>query len=293
MKVFWDQFSQSPSTRLFPLSLGNAIKDVLALRQIELWSVEKMNNLPPVTSFALGLIILLCNFSAHASNHREEVRGIPVEYRSCTFNQGKSIHDLNKAIEVYNAWAKDNDDSQTAWIITPKLYRRETTADFVWLGAWPNGDAWGKHEDALDATGEKVKENFADVMTCPARDVVTSLTVSAPEGPPKKGILLISQCIIADGTSRDDAIADHLQLSAEMRAKADAMIWLLLPGNGELGLDGDYSYWQVLGFNNHAELGAAWEFQTNAGGWESVNAHLAGSTRCGKTTVWRALRVTN
>lgn len=231
--------------------------------------------------------------SAQAENPAEGARGVPVDFWSCNFKDGKDMEDLNKAIDAYNAWADKNDDSEVAWVMTPEFYGPENTIEVGWLGSWPDGNAWGKHADAFDATGGKVMDGFMDVVTCHAHEMATALKINAPEEPPESGLVVFSRCTVAEGKTPEDVIAAHRQVSAKMAGESGANSWLFFPGGGSSSEESAYQYWLVLGFDNHAELGAAWENYTNGGGWKTVNATLTGITSCGDSTTWTARRATN
>lgn len=252
-----------------------------------------MSMIKKAVSGSLAMLIAAWGLSAQADNHGEAAKGVPVEFWSCSFNDGKNMGDFNKAIDAFNAWADKNDDSQIAWVLTPEFFGPENTADIGWLGSWPDGNAWGKHQDAFDATGGKVMDGFMKAVTCNAHEMATSLGINAPKEPPKNGVVLFSQCTVAEGKSVEDAVAAHRQLAASMAGKAGPNSWLFFPGSGSPSQGAAYQYWRVLGFDNHAALGASWEGYTNGGGWKAVNAALSGATNCGSTTTWRARLVTN
>lgn len=252
-----------------------------------------MNTMRNAVSGMLTVLLATWGISTQADNHTENAKGVPVEFWSCSFNQGKDMNDLDEAIDAYNAWADKNDDSQVAWVMTPEFFGPENTIDVGWLGTWPDGNAWGKQQDAFDATGGKVMGGFMDAVTCSAHEMATSLGINSPEEPPENGVVLFSRCTVAEGKTPEDAVAAHRQVAAKMGGTTGANSWLFFPGSGSSSDGSGYQYWQVLGFDNHAELGAAWENYTNAGGWKTVDATLAGITSCGDTTTWRARRATN
>ena len=252
-----------------------------------------MRNLPKVVTGSLAAMMMTTwGISAQADNHGEGAKGVPVEFWSCSFRDGKDMGDLDKAIDGYNAWAGKNDNSQVAWVMTPVFYGPENTIDVAWLGVWPDGNAWGKFQDAFDASAGKVLDGFMEVVTCNAHEMATSLAINAPEEPPQDGMVLFSRCTVAEGKTPDEAVGAHRQLSAKMGGKTGANSWLFFPGSGSSQQGSAYQYWQVLGFDNHTELGAAWEMYTNGGGWKTATSTLSEATRCGDTTTWRARRVT-
>lgn len=252
-----------------------------------------MTRLKNVVNGVLTVALASWGLPALADNHAAAAKGVPVEFWSCSFNDGKDMDDLNKAIDAFNNWADKNDDSQVAWVLTPQFFGPQNTIEVAWLGVWPDGNAWGKHQDAFAASGGKVFAGFMDVVSCNAHEMATSLGINPPQEPPQGGVVLFSQCTVAEGKTVEDAVAAHRQVAAKMSGKSGANSWLFFPGSGTASQGDGLQYWQVLGFENNAALGAAWENYTNGGGWKTVTTMLAAATSCGDTTTWSARRVTN
>lgn len=252
-----------------------------------------MSKIRNAVTGSLAVVMATWGLSAQADNHADGAKGVPLEFWSCSFKDGKNMGDLDKAIDAYNAWADKTNDSQVAWVMTPVFYGPESTIDVGWLGVWPDGNAWGKFQDDFEASAGKVFAGFMGVVTCNSHEMATSLGINAPKEPPKDGLVLFSRCTVADGKTPEDAVAAHRQVSAKMAGKTGANSWLFFPGSGSSQAGSAYQYWQVLGFDNHSELGAAWETYTNGGGWKTAYETLSGATSCGDTTTWRARRVTN
>ena len=76
-------------------------------------------------------------------------KAVPVEFFACNFQDGKGMADLGKVIEKFKAYADQNDVGYTAWTLTPQFTndREEDAFDVGWLGAWPDGNAFGKSQD--------------------------------------------------------------------------------------------------------------------------------------------------
>lgn len=177
--------------------------------------------------------------------------------------------------------------------MTPNTFGPGESIDVGWLGAWPDGNAYGRQQDAWHATGESVFEDFGEAVTCSGHELATSLTINAADEPPGDGVVLFSRCNVAEGKSFDDAIAAHRSVSSSSANNAGMSSWLFFPGSGSAEQGSASTYWLVLGFENYTKLGSAWENYTNGGGYQRVLAALDGVTECGATTTWNARRVSN
>ena len=211
--------------------------------------------------------------------------GAPVEFFACDWQNGKGMADLEKVGKKFSKWADKNDSSYSAWILTPQFHT-DVGFDVGWLGGWPDGNAFGKAQDAWQAGGRELAADFAGVMDCSAsHELATSAVVSAPKGPPGNGVVMFAECTLQEGKMPADALPAHRKAGAAMKAMGSkASSWLFYPGLG--AGDIDFHYWSVLAFSNYTELGAASELYINGGGWEKVMATLGPVTRCGSPSVF-------
>ena len=210
---------------------------------------------------------------------------VPVEWYACDFEDGKDLADLEKVNAKFNQWADKNDPGYSAWLMFPNLHSG-VDYDFGWLGSWPSGAAFGKGTDAF-MENEELWKAFAEVIDCSAsHELASSAVINAPAGPPANGVVIFAGCTNQDGKNMADSYAAHKELAATMTGMGSkASSWLFYPG---LGSNVDFDYWQVIGFNNYAELGAATDIYTNGGGWEKAAEILAPAASCGGTSVWDA-----
>jgi len=241
----------------------------------------------------LAVALMSWGMAAQADHHEGALKASPVDFWSCNFNDGKGMKDLNKAIDAFNKWADKNNDEYIAWVLTPSTFGPGESIDVGWLGGWPDGNAYGRQQDAWLATGQSVFESFMDVVTCDSHAMATSLPINAPEEPPGNGVILFSQCSVAEGKNFNDAIGAHQAVATKIGKQNSANSWLFFPGSGSAQDGSADTYWLVLGFDNYTELGSAWEMYTNGGGYQQVMDTMGGVTDCGSTTTWNARRVSN
>ena len=217
-------------------------------------------------------------------------KAVPVEFFACNFQDGKGMADLDKVIDKFKAYADQNDVGYTAWTLTPQFTndREEDAFDVGWLGAWPDGNAFGKSQDNWMTKGRDVAKAFGAVIDCSNRhEMASSIAINAPEEPPGDGVVMFYACSLGDGKSPNDAIAAAGKLSGAMTALGtNASSWLFFPGMG--AGDIDFDFWRVVAFNNYTELGAAAETYMNGGGWQKNMEILGPVAGCSSPGVYDA-----
>jgi hypothetical protein len=63
----------------------------------------------------------------------------PVDFRACSYRDGKSMNDLLKVSAKFRDYANKNDFAYSAWILAPE-YQTGIDFDVGWLGSWPNSE---------------------------------------------------------------------------------------------------------------------------------------------------------
>ena len=214
-------------------------------------------------------------------------KGVPVEFFTCNWQDGKGMADLEKVNKKFNKWADENDSSYSAWVLTPQFHAG-VGFDVGWLGTWPDANAFGKSQDTWIAGGRKLAAEFDQVVDCSAgHQMSTSVAVNATEPPSGNGLVMFSGCTMLEGKSPADALPAHRKAGAEMKAMGSTVSsWLFYPGMGSGDVDIDY--WSVYGFNNYTELGAATELYINGGGWQKVMGIMGAVSRCAAPVVFDA-----
>lgn len=214
----------------------------------------------------------------------------PVEFFACNFHDGKGMADLDKVIDKFKAYADQNDAGYTAWTLTAQFTNdsEEDAFDVGWLGAWPDGNAFGKSQDNWMTKGRDVAKAFDAVIDCSNRhEMASSMVINAPQNPPGNGVVMFYACSLADGKSPNDAIAAAKNLTAAMTSLGtSASSWLFFPGMG--AGDIDFDFWRVVAFNNYTELGAAVETFMNGGGWQKSMEIMGPVASCSSPGVYDA-----
>jgi hypothetical protein len=245
---------------------------------------KTMKKLQRVVSVLLTVLM----FAAQSVRAQEEkVSAGMVEFFACNWVEGKDMKDLQKINDQFRKWSKKNDSSYSAWTITPQFYSGGGMFDVGWLGAYPDGNAFGKGQDAWMAEGGDLAADFAEVVDCSlSHELSTSVAINAPDGPPGDGVVMFAACNANEG-KLGDAYKAHKRAGAAMRGLGSkASAWLFYPALGAADTGADY--FLVVATNNYTELGAALEIYTNGGGWQKSQEALAGSASCGSPIVFDA-----
>ena len=100
-----------------------------------------------------ALVAAVFALSAPAANAQVTEDGmgkvIPVELYACTFNDGQDMEDLEEVIEDWTEYMDGQDiDDYAAWTLMPFFYGVEQEFDFIWMGAFADGNAMAFLADA-------------------------------------------------------------------------------------------------------------------------------------------------
>jgi len=194
-----------------------------------------------------------------------DTKARPVDFRGCNFLDGKTMADLDKVTDKFRAYANKNDTGYSAWILTPE-YATNPGFDVAWMGAWPDGVAFGVSMEKWRSLGTGIAAEFAQVVDCSGIHVAaTSLPINAPEATPQDGILLLYACKLNQGKTLDEAYAAHLKFGQTMKAKGSlSNSWMFTPIAG--AGDSEVDYYHAAAFYRYSDLGDTMEMFVNRGG---------------------------
>ena len=212
----------------------------------------------------------------------------PLEAFYCSLRDGQSMDDLMQVASRFSKWADKNSPDYSAWILTRAFVQGDQLPQMIWLGSNPTGASMGKLFDAYQKTGGDLAAAFDKVVDCSGgHGLATSVEINAPDGPPGDGVVMFSQCSIADGSDWMKAVEAHKAFSGEMRSMGGKNSnWAFFPMLG--GVAPDFDYWAVSTFNNWTDYFGAYDLYTNGEGWKKAMATFKGVTNCNKRppTVW-------
>lgn len=237
---------------------------------------------------AAALVVATITLAHSVQAQDNGAKPVPVEAYFCNFVPGKGMKDLAEVAQRFGKWADKHNDDYSAWILTPRLGQFEELPEVVWLGSNTSGDEMGKGVEAWTASGGKIQAEFDSVVACDSHSVVSSLEVNAPDGPPGDGVVMFTQCSIADGGDWMKAVAAHKAYSEAMRNMGGKnSSWMFFPMLGA-SADMNFDYWSVSTFGSWSDYFAAYEVYVNGGGWQKAAESLDGAASCnaGTPSVW-------
>jgi hypothetical protein len=139
----------------------------LALKKGE--SIVKMNN---VAAQIIGVVLTASALTAQAS--------VPVEYWGCKLNDEKNMDDLMTWAADWNEHVDSfEDQSYSAWVMTPMFSGDMTEHDFFWVGAWGSYAQMGSGLQAFfgGERGAELFEVYQEISTCESHTLWTSTSI--------------------------------------------------------------------------------------------------------------------
>jgi len=189
---------------------------------------------------------------------------VPAEIYACNYNDGQGPSDLNAAVDGWSAYMDQNNiDNYAAWTLGKYHTGPDQDFDFLWLGAWTDGNAMGAGTDMWLSSGGEHIADFARVADCFAHANSASINYKMPEGgTPANAVLTFSNCNINDGKSYA-AIGEATRAWADVLTEAgsEAAIYHWFPVYGGGGDSPDFTV--LTAYPNFTELGADYERLTN------------------------------
>jgi hypothetical protein len=191
---------------------------------------------------------------------------IPVEHYACKYNEGQGPADLDKAVATWSKFMDDKGiDNYAAWTLTPHYFGSEQDFDFLWMGAWKDGNAMGSGTDMWLSTGGEHAARFAKVAKCNVHVNSASINYKLPPGgqAPETGVITYSNCHMKHGVAYDAvAMATGQWAKVLTDAGSPTAIYHQFPVFGPGGEDAPDFLWMEA-YNNHTDLGADYERMGN------------------------------
>lgn len=214
------------------------------------------------------------------------MRMAPVDAFYCNLNPGKTMADLDAVHEQFSKWADKHDSAYWFWQLTPEYAVFDKLPDFILLGSNSDPKDFGKGIDTWKKSGGEVGAAYAEVASCGAHVLASSVEINAPSGEPTDGVIMFQACTIAEGSSGGRAIAAHKAFSEYMRSKGEkSSEWLFFPTLGGPG-NPEFSYLSGTAVKTHEELFEGYEIYFNGGGRQKAHELFSGISDCGVGTVY-------
>ena len=191
----------------------------------------------------------------------------PFEIIGCNFD------DLMPVVDDFNEWADEIGlDGYSAFISVPFFRNGQFPWDFLWMGAFSDGEAMGSgFHQWVNQSGD-LQEQFEEVTTCPMRIGLASTTIKAPTGDGDgvedggKIITQFTNCTVHEGRTRGEGAGAVREWVDYLTGKGSrSSHWLMVPGPGE-ATDADYSFKWMTIHSSWVSAGGEFEMALNDGG---------------------------
>jgi hypothetical protein len=244
-----------------------------------------------VAANALAVCAILFTGSAFAQVSADGMgKVIPVEMFVCDYKDRKDAGDYQKVTDRWTAFMDENGvDDYAAWMLTPYFYGGDQDFDFIWMGAYADGNAMGADYDTWLRDGGDINEAFGEVADCRAHIMHSSAMYKAPANneTPTSGIITMMNCKLNEGRRYADVKKAELKWAEYLTSNgSSAGFWHWFPAYG--GGDSDFDYKVVFAYNNFTELGADFERAANGGGREAGEEIFADVDDCDDARIYLA-----
>ena len=241
-----------------------------------------------ITALLCSLAFGLCTAGTAGAQGSPPWRIVPVDIWTCNFTDGNDMSDLDDWVDRFNAWADEQeDDTYAAWTMTPAYFGPDQQWDFLWLGAWQDGNAMGQGWDLWNGTNDGLMNRFLAMASCDAHGNFASAAYRIPDDydASGSGVLAVSDCKIHDGansTAVDRATRQWVDVLDQEGSNLAMFHWYPVFGGGAA----DFDYKEVTVYNNYADLGADYERMGNGGLYQQGQALLEHLVSCDDARVY-------
>jgi hypothetical protein len=242
----------------------------------------------------LAAVTVTFSFAANAQVSEDGMgKVVPVELYACSLNDGRNMDDLEEVIEDWNEFMDgDSVRDYAAWTLRPYFYGTEQEFDFIWMGAFTDGNAMGDGFQRWITEGGEIAEDFDKVATCFAHIMLGSAQYKAPPDnrTPESSIISMMDCKMNEGVEYETVRAAELkwaEYGEENDSKAGTWHWYPNYGGG----DSDYDYKVVSAYEDFGAFGSDWEQFANGGGREASMGIFDDVDECDDARVYLATSV--
>ena len=157
-----------------------------------------------------------------------------LDFRSCSFINGKDMEDLRKLDTEYVDWASKNYPVFLSYIMTKHATNQnDWDFDFIWLNIFENHEALGSANNARFHSGSEIERKFNKLIECNSYFTATSIHIKPSLALGSDGIFSINSCTMKDGVTYDDLItADSKWVSHREAVGMEDAMYRWIPDAG-------------------------------------------------------------
>ncbi len=247
--------------------------------------------LPQPSAAMLAALALLVASAVEAQVSKDGMgKVLPVELYACKFNDGQGPADLDRVVDRWTEFADERDvDDYAAWTLSPYYYGADQEFDFIWMGAYSDGNAMGRGTQQWLMEGGDIAAEFSAVADCYGHVGLASAMYKSPpdNATPQASVITMTDCKMNDGTKYEDVRDAEIEWADYMTENGStAGTWHWFPQYG--GGDQDFDYKIVSAYADFTELGKDWEHGANGGGREKSQGLFAELDSCNDARVYIA-----
>ena len=213
---------------------------------------------------SISLAAVLLSATTLADHHAPATQAVAMESAICSFQEGKSMGDLNQALDVFKSWAKANDYNTLMTLNTP-LYIGGGVDIPVLMLEFTSYENMGAGWDKIGETGSDMLAAVDSAVDC-NRALAHYFPFHAAEGiaDDTDRVLVVNWCTRLEGVSWDDLNKVHRSWEFDDQTGYAGMIVPAL-GIRDGDFPGEFGHLRV--YKDAAALLAVQNNIANEGGW--------------------------
>ena len=214
----------------------------------------------------------------------------PLEMWACSFKDRKDQDDMDA---VYKMISEETDTPYGAWQMNPYLVgNRIEDFDFIYIGAWPNGNVMGADIANLFSGQYASSSAWGEVVDCMG-SMYTGINIKPnPDVEDGHYFLSVSDCNSGHGVSNGQAVngirryADYLEENGQ---SLGVHVWFPAHGGGEA----DFDFKLLYVYGGPGAWGDAWQWRVNNMAVQARRNYMDGVVSCDESRLYSTRTLMN
>jgi hypothetical protein len=207
----------------------------------------------------------------------------PIEMWACSFNDRKDQDDMDS---VYEQIAEEGDTPYAAWQLNPYMAgNRNDQFDFIYIGAWPNGNMMGSDVANLFSGVYQSSEAWNETVSC-AAFMYTGIGIQEnPDEEDDHYFVTISDCNSDEGVSNGQAlngIRRYNDWLVENGHSVGTQVWFPAHGGG----NADFDFKLIHVYAGPEDWGNAWQWRINNTAVQARRNYMSGVVSCDESRLY-------